>query len=252
MSYSAEVYLNLLGDKVGRENVGLVLIALVILILSVFLALKFVLTSSARKDGVLLVGLSDSGKTLMLSKLIGHHGLKTVASLKENVTVYSTNGKSLKLIDIPGSDGIRQKYFEKHKSNAGGIIFVIDSNCISKNIKDVAELLYNVLIDDSIVNSSLDLLVACNKQDLLASKSSKAIQTQLEREITTLRKTRSAQLISTDDTTSKDTFLGKKGEDFEFQQLRKLSVDFAECFVKGQTEEESNLDEITHWLHRRV
>jgi signal recognition particle receptor subunit beta len=44
------------------------------------------------------------------------------------------------------------------------IVFVIDSDTVSKKTRDVAELLYDVLV--AIRSSNTPLLVVCNKQDL--------------------------------------------------------------------------------------
>lgn len=44
------------------------------------------------------------------------------------------------------------------------VIFVIDSETVSKKTRDVAELLYDVLV--AIRSSGTPLLIVCNKQDL--------------------------------------------------------------------------------------
>lgn len=45
----------------------------------------------------------------------------------------------LQVVDIPGHERVRQKYFDLYKGTARGIVFVVDSLTLSKDIRDVAE-----------------------------------------------------------------------------------------------------------------
>lgn len=49
-----------------------------------------------------------------------------------------------------------------------GVVFVVDSGTFPKTQRDVAELLYDVLLR---LPKSVPLLVACNKQDVAVAKS---------------------------------------------------------------------------------
>ena len=42
-------------------------------------------------------------------------------------------------MDIPGHERLRYKYFDKFKSSAKGLVFIIDSSTIQKDIRDAAE-----------------------------------------------------------------------------------------------------------------
>lgn len=46
---------------------------------------------------------------------------------------------ALKLIDIPGHERVRQRFFDSYKNTARGIVFVLDSFSLNKDIRDVAE-----------------------------------------------------------------------------------------------------------------
>lgn len=46
---------------------------------------------------------------------------------------------SLKIVDLPGQERLRNKFFDQYKSSAKAIVFVIDSVTIQKEIRDVAE-----------------------------------------------------------------------------------------------------------------
>lgn len=63
----------------------------------------------------------------------------TFTSIKENVGDYQAGGSSVKLVDIPGHYRVRDKCFELYKDRAKGIVFVVDSVSVQKEIRDVAE-----------------------------------------------------------------------------------------------------------------
>ncbi|XP_078480462.1 signal recognition particle receptor subunit beta, partial [Lampetra planeri] len=145
------------------------------------------------------------------------------------------------LIDLPGHDSLRSQYLEKFKSAARAIVFVVDSAIFQKEVRDVAEFLYVLLTDTVISRNAPVLLVACNKQDITMAKSAKLIQQQLEKELNTLRVTRSAALSSQDGSVGGSLYLGKKGKDFEFSQTH-LKVEFLECSARGSKGEEGDAD----------
>lgn len=253
MSLLIEPYVQLYQEYVGEENLMLFAIGTSLaIVLLTLLIWKLLSSQGIRRRGILIVGLSNSGKTLLLSKLVTGKSIKTLTSLRENEAVYNSEDGTLNLLDLPGQEAIRQKFFDQYKHTARGILFLVDSSTFSKDIKEVAEMMYTVLSDDNIQKGFPSVLVACNKQDLLSSKSKKLIQSQLEKEINTLRKTRSAALTSIDSDSEKAVYLGVKGKDFEFSHLGKVQVDFAECNVKGDSEEQSCLNEIESWLQSLV
>lgn len=89
----------------------------------------------------------------------------------------------LKVVDIPGHERLRGKFFDMFKNTAKGLVFVIDSGSIQKDVKDVAEYLYNCL-SDSVVRKNLpSLLILCNKQDEPLAKGSAVIKSMLEKEM---------------------------------------------------------------------
>lgn len=87
------------------------------------------------------------------------------------------------MIDIPGHERLRYKYFDQYKSSAKVVAYVIDSITIQKEIRDVAEFLYNILTDPVILRNSTHVAVICNKQDLPLAKGCNAIKSILEREL---------------------------------------------------------------------
>ena len=67
----------------------------------------------------------------------------------------------------------------------------------------------------------------------------------------TLRVTRSAALQGTDSTSSNNTFLGKRGKDFSFTDLKPFKVEFIECSARGKKDEtQADLVNVEKWLAR--
>ncbi|XP_028825761.1 signal recognition particle receptor subunit beta [Denticeps clupeoides] len=228
-------------DALVKELQGLdatLVVAIVVALVAVFVTvvfLKFFWGSRTTQNAVLLVGLCDSGKTLLFSRLLLGKFKKTQTSITDSTSVYKAKndrGTCWTLIDLPGHESLRPQYIERFKATARAIVFVVDSGIFQKEVRDVAEFLYSLLTDGAISRNAPALLVACNKQDITMAKSAKLIQQQLEKELNTLRVTRSAALTAQDGSSGGTVHLGKKGKDFEFSQLP-MRVDFVECSAYG-------------------
>ncbi|CAF97416.1 unnamed protein product [Tetraodon nigroviridis] len=186
----SETYMEHLRRQLEEQDpvflIGLVVALAVVVITCVFL--KYFLTSKTVRSAVLLVGLCDSGKTLLFTRLLSGKFKRTQTSITDNSAPYkvkSDRGNTWTLIDLPGHDSLRHQYLEKFKSAARGIVFVVDSAIFQKEVRDVAEFLYVLLTDAVIARNAPALLVACNKQDITMAKSAKLIQQQLEKELNT-------------------------------------------------------------------
>ncbi|XP_017280101.1 signal recognition particle receptor subunit beta [Kryptolebias marmoratus] len=239
-------YMEALRQQVEDQDpvllIGVVVALAVVVITCVFL--KYFLTGKTVRSAVLLVGLCESGKTLLFIRLLSGRFKKTQTSITDSSAPYKAKndrGSTWTLIDLPGHDSLRSQYLEKFKSAARAIIFVVDSAIFQKEVRDVAEFLYMLLTDAVISRNAPTLLVACNKQDIAMAKSAKLIQQQLEKELNTLRVTRSAALSAQDGSVGGSVYLGKKGKDFEFGQLP-MRVEFLECSARGGKGEEEAAD----------
>jgi len=207
-----------------------------------------------KRTNVLILGISSSGKTFMFSKLVAGDCKEkdTLTSLKENESTYIVQdkpNKPLNIVDVPGHEAIRLQFLEKHKSKARGVIFVVDSETFLGDLKDVAEYLYNVFTDKTLNKIHPQVCIACNKQDLVMAKSKRLIQTKLEEELNTVRKTQSAALSSLAGGNNTDrVYLGVKGQDFQFQQLKKFKVQFLEVNSKDTSDCPASLDDVKKWI----
>lgn len=127
------------------------------------------------------MGLCDSGKTLLFSHLILDEEKETFTSIKENIGLLTTSSGELRLVDIPGHERLRGKFFDQYKNLSKAIVYVIDSVTVQKDIRDVADFLYTVLADKATV--SLPVIILCNKQDEELAKGEGIIKSLLEKEM---------------------------------------------------------------------
>ncbi|XP_073432639.1 signal recognition particle receptor subunit beta [Dendrobates tinctorius] len=229
-----------------------VVAALVVVLLSLVIWRLLRGRQSSRR-AVLLVGLCDSGKSLLFCRLLNGKFRQTQTSISPNSSIYrgkNEKSSSFTLVDVPGHESLRIQFLDQYKTSVRAMIFVVDSSSFQREVKEVAEFLYLILTDATLLRNNPQILVACNKQDISMAKSAKLIQQQLERELNTLRVTQSAAPSTLEGTNSPvTTQLGKKGKDFEFSQLP-LKIEFLECSARDGKEEEgeAHLGNIEGWL----
>ncbi|KAG8510343.1 Signal recognition particle receptor subunit beta [Galemys pyrenaicus] len=246
-------YIDSLKQELQRRDPTLlsVVVALLVVILTLVFW-KFIRSRRRSQRAVLLVGLCDSGKTLLFVRLLTGLYRDTQTSITDSSASYKVNnarGTSLTLIDLPGHESLRLQFLERFKASARAVVFVVDSAAFQREVKDVAEFLYQVLIDSMSLKNTPSFLIACNKQDITMAKSAKLIQQQLEKELNTLRVTRSAAPSTLDNASTTPTQLGKKGKEFEFSQLP-FKVEFLECSAKGRRGDTGSADiqDLEKWL----
>ncbi|XP_069677188.1 signal recognition particle receptor subunit beta [Periplaneta americana] len=225
-----------------------IIIAIFVVLITVVVFVLWRRKKAARR-GILIMGLSDSGKTLLFSQLLHNKYVQTHTSVKENIDEYIAGNGSLKVIDIPGHERLRGKFFDEYKAIARGIVYVVDSVTFQKDIRDVAEFLYTLLSDVVVANNCPPVLILCNKQDQTMAKGCSVVKSLLEKEMNMLRMTKSSQLESTNETDNNNVFLGKREKDFEFAHLHPIRVDFAESTGVSTDEEKSaELESLEKWL----
>ncbi|PVD36613.1 hypothetical protein C0Q70_03598 [Pomacea canaliculata] len=207
----------------------------------------------SKRQGILLTGICDSGKTLLFSRLVYKSFKTTFTSIKVNSGTLKIpeKNKSIPVVDLPGHERLRSQNLDEHKGLARGIIFMVDSGAVQKDIKEVAEYLYTILTDNVISKNSPPVLVACNKQDLTLCKGATVIKSLLEKELNTLRMTRGAALQGTDNSANNNVYLGRHNKDFEFADLKSFQVEFVECSARGKSEESNGDTEcVLEWIAR--
>jgi len=236
--------------KTAAQMENPLLVGILFSIIIVFVTIMYFYIRNKKKGrSILIVGPSESGKTAIFLRLGFGKDMETVTSTTPNITEFEvpdTAVAPLLLKDLPGHEKVRVKYWDANKVGMRGVICVMDAAGGSKAVRDAAEVLYEILTDPIVNSVKPNILVFANKQDLPTAKATNVLRLQLEREITTLRLTKSASLKMIGGNSSGPTkALGKLDRDFEFNQLLPLKVGFAEGTAAG---EEVEVAPIMAWL----
>jgi len=220
---------------------------LVSLLLVLITFLYFFFGKSKRGRSILFVGPSESGKTSVFVHLTAGKVVDTVTSTVPNEAEYKGNGVRAPLVlkDLPGHDRVRNKYWEANRSGMRGVVCVVDAAGGSKAVREAAEVLYSVLTDSYVNSVKPNILIFANKQDQPTAKGVKILRTLIEREMTTLRLTKSASLQTTGGNTTSSRTLGKMDRDFDFDHMAPIRVEFAEGTGKADNIE---LTPLVKWL----
>ncbi|KAJ2026446.1 hypothetical protein GGI06_000157 [Coemansia sp. S85] len=202
------------------------------------------LTSAQRKrnNAIVVVGPMGAGKTALWTRLRFPDSAtqpETQTSMSVNSAKAHINESKAYLVDIPG----HQKYRldrDSYLPMARGIIFVVDSACVTETVRTTAELIYDVLANKKVQTNETPMLLLCNKQDDPMALSNTRVKALLEDEIDKLRASRQAGLDSLrdahvaasgaaaggdgdDDDAAADErtsdFLGYDGKKFSFEDL---------------------------------
>ena len=133
---------------------------------------------------VLICGPSDSGKTTLVGQLVAGKAVETYTSMVENSFPWQVEGRpDIRLVDVPGSERVRVGLIDQFSPSARALLYVVDSNTVGRQVRDVAEFLHSVLASPAVAANRPPLLVFCNKQDGSLAKGALAIQALLEKEI---------------------------------------------------------------------
>lgn len=217
----------MLEQMINDPNFAVTAIALAVaLVIFTFVLIRLCSSKGRRGDSILLIGLAEAGKTTLAALLSGdvQAAPLAVTSMKANEIVAKISKSRLcNIIDLPGFDRLRPRFWEDYKTRARALIFVIDSLAFLANSRDVADFLYDILSDPFVSSSKVPILIACNKQDAARAKSFNVISRQLEKEMTAIRETRAAALNE-----DEIVILGSLGKDFTWKDV-KNPISFCDC-----------------------
>jgi signal recognition particle receptor subunit beta len=192
-----------------------------------------------RQNLLLICGPNNSGKTALFYHLLTKEVRNTVSSIDINETPQnammdvkipqSEDIKRLHVVDIPGHFHYREQLHQTLDSQPKCILLLLDSKDKGR-FPDVADLLYDILNNLTILSSRVPIVVVCNKQDLQFAKKAAIVEGEIEKEIEEVRKVRRAQRAEDEKQRYIDTI--KKRFSFEeFRQLTGVDVKFVEGSV---------------------
>ena len=202
-------------------NTILVITISTIVLILIFRCL-FSKSSSKRRNTIMIIGPSLSGKTTFFYHLLGQKNSKTVVSMQINkVENYSceliSNINNYNIMDIPGTGYFKDKILD-YLNDTLILLLFIDST--EKNsIVQAAEYLYDILNSDKL-NDDLKIFICCNKQDAGFPKSKKMIENELSKELENLIKIK--QKNNLEDKEQIGTLFQSKGK-FSFKSFDNVS-----------------------------
>lgn len=185
----------------------------------VIILITFLLSRRLKKavNVVLLIGISESGKTALFSRIIFNKPKKTVTSLSLNEAIVSD--LNIHLVDLPGADRYRNRCYELYRDKARHIVVVIDSTTFRTKLREVSEHLYMVLSDSANYKNQTRITIACHKQDIDGAPGAEIIAPILEKELCAIRNTRAGQLAKTSNDESEDHLAKFKTKELTFANL---------------------------------
>jgi signal recognition particle receptor subunit beta len=124
--------------------------------------------------------------------------------------------KGLDVMDVPGLGFYKQKIIET-LPNAKLIILFVDSN-EKQNIALASEYLYDILNNENF-DDMINIIVACNKQDLKFSKNKKLIESEMSNEIENIKQIK--QKNNLDDSSTLGTLFNMKTK-FKFDVFKNV------------------------------
>ena len=202
-------------------NTILVITISTIVLILIFRCL-FSKSSSKRRNTIMIIGPSLSGKTTFFYHLLGQKNSKTVVSMQINkVENFSceliSNINTYNIMDIPGTGYFKDKILD-YLNDTLILLLFIDST--EKNsIVQAAEYLYDILNSDKL-NDDLKIFICCNKQDAGFPKSKKMIENELSKELENLIKIK--QKNNLEDKEQIGTLFQSKGK-FSFKSFDNVS-----------------------------
>ena len=202
-------------------NTILVITISTIILILIFRCL-FSKSSSKKRNTIMIIGPSLSGKTTFFYHLLGQKNSKTVVSMQINkVENYPceliSNINNYNIMDIPGTGYFKDKILD-YLNDTLILLLFIDST--EKNsIIQAAEYLYDILNSDKL-NDDLKIFICCNKQDAGFPKSKKMIENELSKELENLIKIK--QKNNLEDKEQIGTLFQSKGK-FSFKSFDNVS-----------------------------
>ncbi len=216
-----------------------ILIAVIIILVTLFLLVKTRKGSKGLSDVTLLMGPSGSGKTSLFYSwaLKGTKDIKTVTSQSINRGMFLDKCDT-EVIDCPGHPRLKIMGL-KFVPRAKNIVYLIDGND-PESIRSAGEQIYDILIAKGL-RASTRMLLCKNKTDAQKCVSTERMLELINSEIEKLRTSRAQELEGDN---AVDHYIGEEGEPFDILTHAPIDVQVASSSVKKR-----QTSEIESFLH---
>eukprot|EP01120_Amphizonella_sp_Union-15-10_P016149 TRINITY_DN8428_c0_g1_i1.p1 TRINITY_DN8428_c0_g1~~TRINITY_DN8428_c0_g1_i1.p1 ORF type:complete len:273 (-),score=34.70 TRINITY_DN8428_c0_g1_i1:32-850(-) len=202
----------------------------------IFLYIVAIIRPKTRGNTILLLGLSDSGKTSLFLKFRLGKLRNTVTSMTVNEDTFFVHSERkakqpIHFVDFPGFDRLRgESSYQKFLSQASAIIFMIDSVEFRSQKGSIGEFIYGLFVNPTVRKRKIPFLIACNKSELVNAVDVATIKNQIESELNQVRQTQASKPKGQGAEQTEEIFLGVEGTQFKFEQLPN-KIQFVECDV---------------------
>ncbi|KAH7817497.1 SRb, signal recognition particle receptor beta subunit [Monocercomonoides exilis] len=165
------------GDFSLNITLQIVSIAAFSLIVLLFLSL-LLCCKKTKQPTVGIIGLSDSGKTVLYFQMKHGKFVETQTSMVENEGLFPiaidtdkrTKKNIIHFIDFPGASRLRGRFYHNtHFDELTALVFVVDISTFRSQLHDIAIFIVDLLVNVQLSENKIPLLIAFNKIDLLKS-----------------------------------------------------------------------------------
>ncbi|KAF4713031.1 ADP-ribosylation factor-like protein 5B, partial [Perkinsus olseni] len=127
--------------------------------------------SGQEESKIVIVGLSNAGKTTILYQLNLGQVVVTQPTIGSNVEEVTHKNVKFQVWDLGGQDSLRPSW-SAYFQNTDGLIFVVDSNDVRNLVLAKMEL-FNALLSEDLHGASI--LVFANKSDIQGARTAEEI-----------------------------------------------------------------------------
>ncbi|KAG2387112.1 hypothetical protein C9374_002147 [Naegleria lovaniensis] len=227
---------------------NLLILAAILLVMAVagFVVARILMKNMGLRRGnaLMIIGLSDSGKTCLFYKLKDGKVARTQTSVKENYGKFVPKliqgmEKEIEVVDIPGHSRVRQQLMNQYLPITKKIIYVLDASDF--NASTNAEFLYDILTNRKLIDQykPASLTIICNKADI-AFYVKNHMKRELEKELTTIHNTKKHQHQSIDEDATTAPYPLMESKEFSFESwstFRNIPINFEFCSVTKENDE---------------
>ena len=202
------------------------------LVLPLLIAAYFLLFRKGRKGGtgksVVLFGPMGAGKTSThLHLRFGRH-IPSHTSMQLTTATFVPKvgppGGALTVVDAPGESRLAY-HLRAELPSAAVLVCVIDATALPTQAAQAAQVLYDVLTDDSVQRRSPPLIVAANHSDQRGAAAPAAVRKTLETELQRVRLARTTMQDTSGRSTLKGGLADPSAPPFSFDQLAGPAVE---------------------------
>eukprot|EP00162_Nutomonas_longa_P007733 comp17992_c0_seq1/m.31357 comp17992_c0_seq1/g.31357 ORF comp17992_c0_seq1/g.31357 comp17992_c0_seq1/m.31357 type:complete len:321 (-) comp17992_c0_seq1:57-1019(-) len=221
---AADEFVQQFGPPIPARVIVFAIPLLLVLVL-LWVVVSVLTREKDRLNTILIMGPEASGKTCLWHWLRYGKKLHSVTSMQPNDETFAlhsetstgVSGCPTHIVDLPGHprlNALAKDFFPITR----GIIYMLDSTTFKDQIRVIADQLYLIFTSDKLVKNDCEVFIACNKIDLPTAKAPALIKKVLEKELTSLAKSKAASPDAIGKKEEEEILLVDEDEEFDFEK----------------------------------